>query len=100
MFSAIDECYLMMEEVNHTVATIFDVREALGLPPNALTNMRSLNYRRHSNSGRVLIVGLTPMYRNLLNLFSKLYGFSNPNGVQFLASLTEAEEMLAEQTKA
>jgi hypothetical protein len=94
MHSGIDRCYQMMDAVQHTVATLFDVKEAAGLPPSALTNMRYLNRKRHENSGKVVIVGLSPLHRVILNTFAKLYGFSNPNGVQFVATLEAAEALL------
>lgn len=94
MYSGIDTCYEMMDSVSHPVATIFDAREANGLPPNALTNLRNLNRRRHVNSGKVVVIGLSAFHRVILNTFAKLYGFSNPNGVQFVESLTAAEALL------
>jgi hypothetical protein len=94
MYAGIERCYVMMGEVQHPVATIFDVKSANGLPPNALSNMRQLNRKRHPNSGKVVVVGLSALHRVILNTFAKLYGFSNPNGVEFVGTLEEAEALL------
>jgi hypothetical protein len=98
MYAGIDGCYTMMESVQHTVATIFDVREAEGLPANALTNMRQLNRRRHANSGKVVVVGLSAFPRVMLNTFARVYGFSNPNGVHFVETLDEALHLVGAVT--
>jgi hypothetical protein len=95
MYAGIDLCYVMMGEVDHTVATLFDVRKASGMPPSALANLRNLNRRRHDNSGKVIVIGLAAFHRSILNIFAGLYGFSNPNGVHFVASLEAADALLA-----
>lgn len=99
MYKGIDDCYAMMETVQHSVDTIFDIRESNGLPPSALANIRTLNRRRHENSRHVVVIGLRAFHRSILNTFARLYGFSNPNGVHFVADMSAALLRLASESE-
>lgn len=97
MFDAIELCHQMMDSVDYPVRTLFDVSHTMGWPANPLANMRKTTEYVHPRSSTVAIVGVGGLLQSIIDLFQRLYRFTNPNGVQFFSSRAEAIAYLEKQ---
>ena len=94
LFTAIETCHQMMDEVDYPVRTIFDVSHMVGWVENPIANMKRANEFYHPRSSTVAVVGVSRMLRSIITLFQRFTHFSNPNGVHFFNTLPEAVDFL------
>ena len=97
MFDAIEQCHDMMDTVDYPVRTVFNVSHTMGWPPNPLANMRKASRYEHPRSSTVAIVGIGRLLQSIIELFQRLYRFTNPNGVFFFTTEEEAIAFLEQQ---
>ncbi len=68
------ESRTLLDEVDHTVHFIVDIRASHLLPNGALSRGRTIANSPHVNEGRTAIVGASPVIRAILDVFRRLHG--------------------------
>jgi hypothetical protein len=69
LYGAITQVNTMLASVDHKVDVIIDFERSLGVPPGALTHLRSNSLRAADNWNGGVFVGVNPFIRALLSAF-------------------------------
>lgn len=90
------EAKVMLDEVNHKVALIIDVRNSSLLPNGILSRAKNQSRTRHPNEDTVVIVGANAFVRAIYDVMRNLYSDAIQKRGYYLAStLEEAHTLLA-----
>ncbi|MEZ4670385.1 MAG: hypothetical protein R3E39_20960 [Anaerolineae bacterium] len=72
LYAALQQVDMMMNSVEHTVYVIIDYQGSQGIPPGALTHLRSSTMRAAPNWGGGVFIGISSLVESLLNIFTNL----------------------------
>jgi len=93
---AYTEAKVMLDEVNHKVALIIDVRNSSLLPNGILSRAKNQTRTRHPNEDTVVIVGANAFVRAIYDVMRNLYADAIQKRGYYLAStVEEAHTLLA-----
>lgn len=98
LFSAIDECNQMIDEVDHSVGIIIDMRGSAGMPNNAFSQAKQIDKKRHRHIQYEVTVGAGMFTEILASTYQKIYGaFGGEIKTSFASSIEDARKMIFER---
>lgn len=90
---ALNAAYSLLDQVDHTVDYIYDVRNMSILPPDVVTRFKLHYMKKHPKVGRFVAVGVDHNLRLVWNTFTDL-PYARQLKTQYADTLDEARELL------
>lgn len=95
LFNAIDECNILIDEEDHPVGLIFDMRNSSGIPNNAFSKAKQADRKRHKHVKYEVTVGAGLFTEILASTYQKIYGaFGGEIITSFAPTVEEAREII------
>ncbi len=97
---AVDIAFVMIEEIEHEVASILDMTDSLGMPPNALAHARTLTRHQHPRIAMQVTVGGNRFVKLMTDAFVRMYGtLGGRVSTYFVNTVEEARYLIAHELK-
>jgi hypothetical protein len=87
--------YQMLDSREYPIYVVYDYSEAGRLPANSFIRMRRTRLGTHASAAFTSIVGMSPVYRMMLETFLKIYSrFGNPAGLRLFTTVDEVVQFI------
>jgi hypothetical protein len=97
---AVDQAFLMVDEIDHEVASILDMTHSLGMPPNAMAHARTLTQHQHPRIAVQVTVGGNRFVKLMTDAFVRMYGsLGGKVSSYFVNTVDEARYLITHELK-
>jgi hypothetical protein len=92
-YAHIDQHYVLLEQRNHVLDIINDLRNTSQLPNDIVTAVRSASQKTHPNEGVIVMVGANNLFRSLIQVMYRVADNDIKN-IVMVDTMDEAYEII------